>query len=68
MTQEQFERAVEIKKRLEDLELVKDEIKGTASHRLTYSKESGSAGWKVCRPNTMRLIGDILDKHDLMLR
>ena len=68
MTQEQFERAVEIKKRLDDLERVKEEIKGTVTHRLTYSEESGSSGWKVCWPNTMRLIGDILDKHDLMIR
>lgn len=68
MTQEQYNRAVEIKKRLDDLESVKDEIKGTVSHRLTYCEESGSSGWKVCWPNTMRLIGDILDKHDLMIR
>lgn len=68
MTQEQYNRAVEIKKRLDDLERVKDVIKGTVSHRLTYSEESGSSGWKVCWPNTMRLIGDILDKHDLMIR
>lgn len=68
MTQEQYERAVAINTRLNDLERVKDEIKGTANHRLTYSKESGSDGWKVCWPNTMRLIGEILDKHDLMIR
>lgn len=68
MTQEQFERAVEIQKRLDDLERVKDEIKETVSHRLTYSKDSDSSGWKVCWPNTMQLIGDILDKHDLMIR
>lgn len=68
MTQKQFERAVEIKKRLDDLESVKDEIKGTASHRLTYSEESDSDGWKVCWPNTMQLIGEILDKHDLIIR
>lgn len=68
MTQEQFERAVEIKKRLDDLEEVKEQIKGTVTHRLTYSEESRSSGWKVCWPNTMRLIGDILDKHDLMIR
>lgn len=68
MTQEQYNRAVEIKKRLDDLERVKDVIKGTVTHRLTYSEESGSSGWKVCWPNTMQLIGDILDKHDLMIR
>lgn len=68
MTQEQFERAVEIKNRLDDLERVKNEIKGSVTHRLTYSVESGSSGWKVCWPNTMLLIGDILDKYDLMIR
>lgn len=68
MTQEQYNRAVEIKKRLDDLEKVKDAIRGTVTHRLTYSEESGSSGWKVCWPNTMQLIGDILDKHDLMIR
>lgn len=68
MTQEQYERAVAINKRLQDLEKVKDEIKGTASKRLTYSKESTSGDWKECWPNTMQLIGEILDKHDLMIR
>lgn len=68
MTQEQYERAVAINKRLQDLEKVKDEIKGKASKRLTYSEESTSGGWKVCWPNTMQLIGEILDKHDLMIR
>lgn len=68
MTQEQFQRAIAIHNRLDELGRVKEEIKETASRRLTYSMESGSSGWKVCWPNTMRLIGDILDKHDLMIR
>lgn len=68
MTEKQFQRAVAINTRLGDLERVKDEIKGTASRRLTYSKESTSGDWKVCWPNTMQLIGEILDKHDLMIR
>lgn len=68
MTQKQYQRAVAIYKRLDELGRVKEEIKGTVTHRLTYSEESGSSGWKVCWPNTMRLIGDILDKHDLMIR
>lgn len=68
MTQEQYQRAVTIYKRLNELGRVKEEIKGTVTHRLTYSVESGSSGWKVCWPNTMQLIGEILDKHDLMIR
>ena len=68
MTQEQYQRAIVIYKRLDELGRVKEEIKGTVTHRLTYSEESGSSGWKVCWSNTMRLIGDILDKHDLMIR
>lgn len=68
MTQEQYERAVAINTRLSDLERVKELIKGTVTHRLTYSEELGSSGWKVCWPGTMLLIGDILDKHDLMIR
>lgn len=68
MTQKQYQRAVAIYKRLDELGRVKEEIKGTVTHRLTYSEESGSSGWKVCWPNIMRLIGDILDKHDLMIR
>lgn len=68
MTQKQYQRAIAIYKRLDELGRVKEEIKGTVTHRLTYSEESGSSGWKVCWPNTMRLINDILDKHDLMIR
>lgn len=67
MTQKQYQRAVAIYKRLDELGRVKEEIKGTASKRLTYSKES-SRGWDVCWPNTMRLITEILNKHDLMIR
>lgn len=68
MTQEQFEQAVRINRRLNGLEKVKEEIKSTDNNRLTYSNKSCSGSWDLCSPYIMRLIDEILDKHDLMIR
>ena len=71
MTSEQFNRAIEIHNRLEALERVKREI--TPSYNsdkktmLSYVEENHSA-YSPCCYSTMRLISELLDKHDEMIR
>ena len=67
MTQQQFEKAVQISERMKDLESVKKEINPTHEHRLCYSYKT-SDSYKVCPEWSMRPISDILDKHDEMIR
>lgn len=70
MTQEQYNRAVQINFRISELEKVKDEIKQTTKHRLWYAYNNGefSNSWSLVSEYTMRKISKILDKHDLMIR
>ena len=70
MTQEQFNRAIQISARLDELEKVKHCIKSTTKHRLWYASKSGEFGsdWLLESEWTMRNISEILDKHDLMIR
>lgn len=65
MTQEQYNRAVEINNRLEELEEVKKEINGTSKHLVTYCKQDD---YEPCYRYTMKYISDILDRHDKMIR
>lgn len=66
MTDKQFERAVEISSRIKELEEVKKEISETEEHRLSYSYYSSA--WHLCPSWVMSQIGEILDKHDKMIR
>ena len=70
MTDKQYTRAVQISKRIEELEKVKKEIKETTKHRLWYAYNRGEYGsdWSLTGEWAMRQIGEILDKHDLMIR
>ena len=70
MTQEQYNRAVQINYRIGELEKVKDTIKQTTKHRLWYAFNSGEFGssWSLVSEWTMRNISEILDKHDVMIR
>lgn len=72
MTQEQFIRAVQINNRIGELEKVKQEIKDTTKHRLWYAYKCDvgnlSSEWRLTSEWTMHKIGEILDKHDLMIR
>lgn len=63
MTEDQFNRAVEISGRLQSLEKVKGVIRGTSTHCLSYL-EKGSP----CSTYVMQHISSILDKHDKMIR
>ena len=64
MTQEQYNRAVEIEKRLIELKAVKYEIGDTSSHLLSYC----NSDYNPCAKWNMRTISDILDRHDKMIR
>lgn len=70
MTQEQYERAVEIGKELADLNDTKEHIKKKEKHRLWYAYNDGGFGseWRLTPEWAMRNISDILDKHDIMIR
>ena len=67
MTDKQYTRAVQISKRIEELEKVKKEIKETTKHRLWYA-EKCERGWGLTSEWIMLYISEILDKHDLMIR
>ena len=68
MTQEQFNKAVEINNRIDELNEVKDEIKDTSKHRLWYAYRSIDTEWRLTSEYVMRHISSILDKYDLMIR
>lgn len=70
MTQEQYERVTQINKRLEELGKVKKEIQQKSIHRLSYMRESESinSSPQLCSRYIMRYIGEILDRHDEMIR
>ena len=69
MTQEQYQRAVEINYRLQELARVKKEIDETSKHRLWYAEKSScGSDYRLTSEWVMRYISDLLDKHDLMIR
>jgi hypothetical protein len=68
MKTEVFNRVVELKKKLDELNEAKKAIESTRSHRLSYIKEDDRGDW--CPVTTWKLepIGDILDRHDEQIR
>lgn len=70
MTKEQYQRACEINARLKQLEQVKKEIHGTATHRLTYTynRHRDRDDYAPCSDYVMSYIGNLLDTHDKMIR
>lgn len=68
MTEQQFNRACEIKDRLSALADVKKQIEGTSSHRLYYAIKDCDGNFRCCPGWAMRTISEILDKHDKMIR
>lgn len=64
MEKEKFERAIAINDRLKELEGVKREIASTTKFRLNYTDKDnkGCAEWR------MKVVGDLFDKHDVMIR
>lgn len=69
MEQEQYQRVIEINKRIEQLNQVKEEIKGVKTF-LTYVKrgQTLSCSDSVCRDWAMAYISNILDNHDKQIR
>lgn len=68
MTKEQYQRACEINERLQQLQQVKKEIRGTAT-KLTYTYRSNiSSDYYPCSNYIMGYIGNLLDTHDKMIR
>lgn len=69
MTQEQYQRAVMINDRLEELARVKKEIEGTVIHRLWYAEKSlCGSDYRLTSEWVMKYIGNLLDKHDTAIR
>lgn len=67
MTEEQYKRAVEISERLGELDEVRRQISDARSHHLSYAWK-GEGEWCL-HPNwVMSQIGEILDRHDVMIR
>lgn len=70
MNKETYNRTIVISNRLSQLQEVKKELKGTHNHYLTYVGK----GYEFtnpdffCRQSIMKYIGDILGKHDKMIR
>lgn len=67
MSEEQYKRAVAINDRIGELEKVKKEINEATKHRLWYA-EKGERDWRLTSEWIMRYIGEILDRHDVMIR
>lgn len=72
MTQEQYQTAIRLHKRLEALGEVKKEIEETEKYRLWYAKRydplTGTTEWETVSEYVMQNISDILDRHDKMIR
>ena len=70
MDKETYNRAVAISNRLSQLQKVKEELKNTHKHYLTYARKADSFGDEdtLCADWKMKYIGVILDKHDKMIR
>lgn len=67
MTTEQYTRAIQISERLKDLEQVKKAISSTTRNRLTYERK-GERGYDAHPSWEIEPIGNILDRHDKMIR
>lgn len=64
MEKEKFERAIVINKRINELDEVLKEISPNISHFLSYIDNENTR----CDGYKMRIIENILDKHDKMIR
>lgn len=67
MTTEQYTRAIQISERLKDLKQVKKAIISTTHNRLTYEIK-GDRGYDTHPSWVIQPIGNILDRHDKVIR
>lgn len=74
MTEEQFNKAIELNGKLNKLYCAKKEIGGKTRHRLSYierrDKQLGDTGddWRLSDVDDLEVIGHILDRHDVQIR
>lgn len=70
MTEKQFNEAVRINNRIGELEKVKKETSSLLNNKLSYIQKGDSIrdDWKIVGDWIMRLISDILDRHDVQIR
>lgn len=69
MTEEQYQRALQIGERLDNLARVKKEIDDTTKHRLWYAEKSScGSDYRLTSEWVMRYISELLDKHDTAIR
>lgn len=68
MTNEQYNRAIQINSRLEELRKVKEEITPSCKRFLTYARAKTGGEQELCYRHYMSLISTLLDKHDEMIR
>lgn len=70
MTEQQFNEAVRINRRIEELEKVKKKISSLPSTQLSYIQKGDSIcdDWKILGDWITRPISDILDRHDVQIR
>lgn len=64
MKEEQYNRVIAIHQRINALNDVLNEISPSSKHKLNYVDNDN----KGCVEYRMRNIGDLLDKHDVMIR
>lgn len=67
MTQEQYNRAVKIGKRLEELGNAKKELEKGIQYQLSFSTKIAGE-YYTCSEWLLSPISDILDRHDKMIR
>lgn len=72
MTEAQFDEAIRLHSRMEQLEAVKKELNNRAKHRLCYAERCesilGTCVWSPVDENKIKYINDILNKHDTLIR
>ena len=70
MTEEQFNEAIRINNRIEELETVKKRISELANNKLSYIQKGDSIrdDWEMVGDWIMCHISDILDRHDILIR
>jgi hypothetical protein len=68
MTEEQFEKAISLNRRLEQLAKVKEEIADVDRRRLQYMSNYVASEWKPVKDWVMKFIEGILDRHDKQIR
>jgi len=69
MTEEQYNEAIRIHKRLCELKDALESINGTDRHKLSYLEKCSNGNYeRIVSEYRLRPIGDILDRHDIAIR